>query len=43
METKGDRRDRKRISKRKIMDNRKSVWTILEIIKKRAKKINDKK
>ena len=36
MELKGDRRDRKRSSKSKSLDNRKSIHTIIEVIKKRS-------
>tara|TARA_B100001029_G_scaffold179087_1_gene187427 strand:- start:20760 stop:20897 length:138 start_codon:yes stop_codon:yes gene_type:complete len=38
METKGERRERKRQSKKKkVMDNRKSVSLIIDILKKRTK------
>ena len=44
METKGERRERKKESSRKkTSDNRKSVNLILEIIKKKSKLIKSKK
>ena len=43
METKGDRRDRKKDSKRKnIFDNRKSVNLIMDLIKRRSKRLKNK-
>ena len=44
METKGERRDKKRESlRKKTSDNRKSVNLILDIIKKKSKLIKSKK
>ena len=44
MDTKGERRDKKRESlRKKTSDNRKSVNLILDIIKKKSKLIKSKK
>jgi len=44
METKGERRDKKRESlRKKTSDNRKSVNLILDIIRKKSKLIKSKK
>jgi len=43
METKGERRDRKKESEKKTLDNRKSINLIMNLIKKRSDSLKSKK